>query len=80
MRATYYARVGSISQIARDPFARHDVIRRQESAVQGCAWCGQKRKSCTLFRYGVWSDGGRQHWQHELFCCAGCMLSYHNID
>jgi hypothetical protein len=48
--------------------------------LRECAWCGQKRKNGTLFRYGIWSDGGRQDWQDELFCSVGCMLSYHNID
>ena len=72
--------IGPIVQIARDSFARHDMIRRKESAMQGCAWCGQKRRSSTLFRYGVWNDGGRQHWQDELFCSVGCMRSYHNIN
>jgi hypothetical protein len=72
--------IGSTVQIARDPFARHDVIRRKESARHGRTWCGQKRKGCTLFRYGVWSDGGRQHWQDELFCSVRCMRSWHKIE
>ena len=73
--------IGSIVQIARDSFARHDVIRRQEPAVTGgCAWCGGHNRNGTLFRYGVWNDGGRQHWQDELFCSVRCMRSYHNID
>jgi hypothetical protein len=72
--------IGQIVQVARDPFARHDVIRRTETARNGCASCGQRRRGDRLFRYGIWSDGGRQHWQDELFCSAGCMRSYHDID
>jgi hypothetical protein len=68
-------------QIARDPFARHDVIRRQEApGAGGCACCRGHNHNGKLWRYGIWSDGGRQHWQGELFCSVGCMRSYHNID
>jgi hypothetical protein len=69
-------------QIARDPFARHDVIRRQEQPgqLQRCAWCGNRNHNDKLYRYGVWEDGGRVRFQRELFCSVGCMRSYHNID
>jgi hypothetical protein len=73
--------IGPTVQIARDPFARYDLIRRQEPPVTGgCAWCGGHNWTGKLFRYGTWSDGGRQHWQDKLFCSVGCMRSYHNID
>jgi hypothetical protein len=72
--------IGPTVQTARDPFARHDVIRRTEDARQGCAWCGQRRSGDRLYRYGIWSDGGPMSWQDELFCSVGCMRSYHNID
>jgi hypothetical protein len=43
-------------------------------------WCGGHNHNGKVFRYGIWNDGGRQYWQGELFCCAGCMRSFHNID
>lgn len=67
-----------VVQIARDPFARLDIVRRVEPAGRsGCAWCGQRRRGGKLYRYGVWHDAGRLHWGRELFCSRPCSRAVH---
>lgn len=68
-----------IVQLSRDPFARGDVVRKTVSAGPGgCQWCGQVRKSGRLFRYGWWSDGGRQTWDDRQFCSVSCRNAFYS--
>jgi hypothetical protein len=81
MKAFAYMRVGTFRQLARDPFARNDLVHREVAARQdGCDWCGQLNRRGRLFEYGNWWDGWRIDWFRGTFCSVGCMRSYHNID
>ena len=63
--------------ISRDPFARHNVIRRTVETTAGCAWCGNRRRSGRLFQYGIDPDGGQRSWDRESFCGKTCRDAYH---
>ena len=67
-----------IVQVRREPFARGDVVRQAEQTERDCHWCGQRRRSGKLFRYGWWSDVGRITWDDCLFCGLGCRSSYYD--
>ena len=58
--------------IARDPFARVDIIRTK--ATGECAWCGQPAK----YRYGTHADGisTRPQYQKQVFCSRSCERSH----
>ena len=58
--------------IARDSFARHDVVRQR--AHGECAWCGQPAR----FRYGIHSDGGRRSMQTRVFCGRSCERAFNS--
>lgn len=75
-------------QIARDPFARHTVVRaviRPLVPGQTCSWCGgvrTSRRSCTasLYRYGTEPDAihPRVSWHVGAFCAKFCHDAYHD--
>ena len=69
-----------MAYISRDPFAREELHRRTEETTQSCAWCGQTRKSGTLFRYVIEPDSctPRDHIIKGLFCSIDCMREYHS--
>ena len=69
--------------VTRDPFAREELHRRQESAGdRSCRWCGNVRHTRSghayLYRYRVETDGGRSFTDRELFCSKGCRDAYHD--
>ena len=73
--------------IARDPFARGDVVRAtlHTAVTHTCDWCGQpgrpiKRGGHRLFIYGWESDDrpGRAAFARGMFCSVGCYRSYHS--
>jgi hypothetical protein len=74
-------------QIARDPFARHTLMRtvvRMLARGQSCSWCGGVRRSrrsrtTSLFRYGTEADAvhPRVAWHDGLFCSKPCHDAYH---
>ena len=70
-----------MKQVSRDPFVRHDVIRRnvQVYGSHTCANCGQVRgrRNKYLYQYGIWHDGGRMGWADKLFCSIDCKRSYY---
>lgn len=76
--------------IARDPFARHTLVRsvvRPLAAGQTCTWCGSVRTSrrCRttfLYRYGTEPDAIRPRiaWHDGVFCSKSCHDSYHDAD
>ena len=71
----------AIKVIARDPFARHDIIREEvKDLTGGCDYCGCLSAKGNLFRYGVEPDAIRiqQHWLKGKFCSIGCKKSYHS--
>ncbi len=74
--------------IARDPFARHTLVRitiRPLAAGQTCSWCGGVRRSrgcrtAFLYRYGTAPDAirSRVDWHHGTFCSKSCHDAYHH--
>ena len=78
--------------ISRDPFARHDIVRRVVQTHASCTWCGGKRTvgsntparrvTLGLYEYGTERDdrpGERNvNWHTGLFCCKSCHDSYHS--
>lgn len=62
----------------RDPFARQTIVGRPvDASGKTCDWCGSEGKNGKLYQYTVESDGGRNSQVKGLFCCKGCMKSYH---
>jgi len=66
--------------IARDPFARMDVVRETVAQHERgeCSWCGQPAR----FRYGTANDGSRfvrSYVVGKLFCSVGCARSYGGV-
>jgi hypothetical protein len=74
-------------QIARDPFARHTLVRivvRPLARGQTCSWCGNVRGSrcCRtpfLYQYGTEPDAihPRVAWHDGAFCSKPCHDAYH---
>lgn len=70
--------------ISRDPFARHDIVRRTVQVMNGqtCSWCDQVRPQLKLFEYGTERDDrpGERNvgWHKGLFCSKSCHDSYHS--
>ena len=68
---------------ARDCFAREELTRRNEyvAGPRSCDWCGQTMRTKSgrayLYRYGVWTDGGRKSDIRGLFCSNDCRKSFH---
>ena len=62
-------------QISRDPFARHDVVRRVVD-TKPCSWCGHDAK----FQYSVVADGINitPYYGHRVFCNIICWRSYND--
>jgi len=62
-------------QISRDPFARHDVVRRvvDKHDRRDCDWCGREGAK---YQYGIWPDDGGPMYENKVFCCKGCHDSY----
>jgi hypothetical protein len=58
--------------ISRDPFARVETTRASVHTSQGCAWCGNHRKSGRLFAYGTRAT------DRHLFCSKGCRDAYYD--
>ena len=71
------ARSEYLTVTSRDPYGRGDHVRDTEESARTCSWCGRRRPSGRLFRYGVWTDGGRMQWDRALFCSIGCRREYH---
>jgi hypothetical protein len=67
----------SYVSISRDPFAREEIVRELVPTRAGCAWCGNNNRN-RLFRYGVETDSGRQHWDSECFDSIQCRNNYYN--
>ena len=62
-------------QVSRNPFARHDVMRRVVE-TKPCAWCGHDAK----FQYGVLLDGIETlaYYGRHVFCNIICWRSYND--
>ena len=63
--------------IARDPFARADLVRERIDGPAECRWCGQPAR----FRY--WWENDRMGArfvvrQASPFCSVGCYRDYHH--
>lgn len=59
--------------VNRDPCEREEL--HKQSAGQGeCDWCGTRKR---VWKYRVETDGGSKFEIKGLFCCKGCMESYH---
>lgn len=80
--------VGKTVQIARDPFARYDTVRRTihygPDRDTTCAWCGQRGRVnvngfARLFQYGTHTDGllTRAEFDDHVFCSIDCCRTYH---
>jgi hypothetical protein len=57
-------------QLARDPFAREDVVRRSVQTFGSCTWCGGFRMRAGkalrhLFQYGIWRDAGKPNFEER---------------
>jgi len=65
--------------VSRDPFARESTVRRTVQSTLGCSWCGNRRRSGSLFLYGTMPDAGRISWHTGLFCSKPCHGAYHGI-
>lgn len=68
--------------IARDPFARVDIVREAVPATdrRPCGWCGN---GPGRFRYGFQPDSisGRINWcGPHTFCCVSCWRAFYNIE
>lgn len=63
-----------VVSISRDPFARHNIIRRKASGK--CMWCGSPAK----FEYGYSPDAVavKHTWMKGVFCGISCARIYHN--
>ncbi|MEK6373187.1 MAG: hypothetical protein AABO58_10870 [Acidobacteriota bacterium] len=76
-------------QIARDPFARHTLVRevvRPLHAHQTCGFCGGIRvtprsRDPFLYRYGTEPDAIRTRvsWHDGIFCSKSCHDAYHDV-
>ena len=76
-------------QIARDPFARHTLVRevvRPLRAHQTRAFCGGVRvtprsRDPFLYRYGTEPDAIRPRvsWHNGIFCSKSCHDAYHDV-
>jgi hypothetical protein len=72
-------------QIARDPFARGDVVRGTVKVQHGetCAWCGQpgrayKSGGQRLFVYGWWDDAKpKPAFAVGLYCSVDCFRAHY---
>ena len=75
-------------QLARDPFARHTLVRETVRPLrpgQTCDFCGNVRKTPRmltpfLYRYGTEPDAirSRIHWHSGAFCSRPCHDAYHS--
>lgn len=63
--------------VARDPFARTELIRRSYSgnSRHECAWCGNKHK--VMYTYKVESDGGTRCGESKQVCNLSCYKAYY---
>jgi hypothetical protein len=69
---------GLRSKQTRDPFARQTLLRKPvDAGGKTCDWCGSESVGGKLYQYKLESDGGRSSEVKGLFCCDGCMKSYH---
>jgi hypothetical protein len=60
----------TITVVSRDPFARHDVVRRTVKGDKPCEWCGGPRGR---FQYGIHPDDkGRPDWAPGHYCGVSC--------
>lgn len=69
----------AIKVIGRDPFARHDVIRRRVDDLSGgCDWCGSLSPKGKLYQYGTEPDANpsRRSFFAGKFCSRGCCKTY----
>jgi hypothetical protein len=76
-------------QIARDPFARHTLVRlvvRPLAGGQTCSWCGgvrtsRRSRTTSLYRYGTEPDAihPRVSWHDGAFCAKSCHDAYHDV-
>jgi hypothetical protein len=66
--------------LSHDHFTRQDLIRAIEDPGEhrqdGCAWCGQNRKTGRLFRYGSETANGHSYWDAKAFCSLACRKAY----
>lgn len=74
---------GDTRELQRDPFARETLVRRVVTVIdEECSECGQTTayygRDDKLFRYGVSSDGGTEHWDPILFCSRRCRRHYYS--
>ena len=69
-----FAKDLGVTTVARDPFARTELIRRSQGQGE-CTWCGSRRR---VFTYEVESDGGRRFGESKSFCNLGCYHSFHD--
>jgi hypothetical protein len=72
-KATSYA----IRRVGRDPFARHDIIRRQVPITQGgCDFCGNKSAKGRLYEYGTEPDDNpsRRGFYAGKFCSRALQI------
>jgi hypothetical protein len=71
------------THISRDPFARETLTREtlhiDHRTGPTCEWCGNNPYD-RLFRYYIEPDSVRDRSSPitGLFCCIGCMRSYHS--
>jgi hypothetical protein len=76
--------------IARDPFARHSLVRaviRPLAPGQTCSWCGgvrisRRSRTTSLYRYGTELDAIhlRLAWHVGAFCAKSCHDAYHDAE
>lgn len=60
--------------VYRDPFSRHNIMRRKAPIGSTCRECGQPAK----WEYGYNADSIRNetHWEGKYFCSVGCRRTY----
>jgi len=72
--------------VSRNPFARHELHRRNVYSTATCAWCGQSRTTkprngtlgkSYLYQFRCETDDGRTYEGSKLFCSKSCHDDYH---
>lgn len=64
--------------VARDPFARCELVRYPHAGDIGCDWCGNRPR--VLFSYEVWDDAKPRPEDRceRVFCNLECYRIYYD--
>jgi len=68
-----------MTTVARDPFARMELVRFKHDGCVGCSWCESKPRM--VFSYVPQGDADHRPIRDDarlVFCNLGCYRDYHH--